>query len=75
MQTDKNDMKVEKSVSMHLHAFERPCKRQTVTDTKSRKASHISTAYFEIIFQQKENYHQNTLLLSPLSNKSCNLFS
>ena len=41
MQTDKNDMKVEKSVSMHWHAFERPCKRQIVTDTKSRNASHI----------------------------------
>ena len=41
MQTDKNDMKVEKSVSMHSHAFERPCKRQIVTDTKSRNASHM----------------------------------
>ena len=38
MQTDKNDMKIEKSVSMHSHAFERPCKRQIVTDTKSRNA-------------------------------------
>ena len=35
-------MKVEKSVSMHLRAFERPCKRQVVTDPKSRNASHIS---------------------------------
>ena len=35
MQMDKNDMKVEKSVRMHLHAFEQPCKRQTVTDAKS----------------------------------------
>ena len=42
MQTDKNDMKVEKSVSMHSHAFERPCKRQIVTDPKSCNASHIS---------------------------------
>ena len=26
---------------MHMHAFERPCKHQIVTDTKSRHASHI----------------------------------
>ena len=37
-------MKVEKSVSMHSHAFERPCKRQIVTDPKSRNASHIAEA-------------------------------
>ena len=42
MQTDKNDMKVEQSVSMHSHALERPCKRQIVTDPKSRNASQIS---------------------------------
>ena len=41
MQTDKKDMKVQKSVSMHSHAFERPCKRQLVTDTKLRNASHM----------------------------------
>ena len=41
MQTDKNDMKVEKSVSLHSHTFERSCKRQIVTDPKSRNASHI----------------------------------
>ena len=41
MQTDENDMKVEKSVSMHSHAFERPCKRQIVTDPKSRNASQL----------------------------------
>ena len=40
MQTDKNDIKLEKSVSMHSHAFEQPCKPQLVTDTKSRNASH-----------------------------------
>ena len=50
MQTDKNDMKVEKSVSMHSHAFKRPCKRLhgrsnawecmlIVPDPKSRNAS------------------------------------
>ena len=39
MQTDKNDMKVEKTVGMHLHAFQRPCKRQIVTDPKPRNAS------------------------------------
>ena len=38
MQTDKNDIKVENSVSMHSHSFERPCKRQIVTDTKWRIA-------------------------------------
>ena len=37
----KNDMKVEKSVGMHSHAFERPCKCQIVTDPKSHNASHI----------------------------------
>ena len=34
-------MKVEKSISMHLYAFERPCKRRIVTDPKSHNASHI----------------------------------
>ena len=41
MQMDKNDMKVEKSVGMHSHAFERPRKCQIVSDPKSRNASHI----------------------------------
>ena len=41
MQKDKNDFKVEKSVSVHSDVFERPCKCQTVTDPKSRNASHI----------------------------------
>ena len=41
MKTDKNDMKVEQNVSMHLYGFERPCKGQTVTDTKPRNASQI----------------------------------
>ena len=35
MQTDKNHMKLEQSVSMHSHALERPCKRQIVTDPKT----------------------------------------
>ena len=34
-------MKVEKSVSMHLHAIERPCKQQAVIDIKSHNASHL----------------------------------
>ena len=42
MQTNKNDMKVDKSISMHWHAFERSCKRQIVTDPKSRNTSQIS---------------------------------
>ena len=42
MQADKNDMKVEKSVSMHSHGFEQPCKCQIVTDPKSRNASQIN---------------------------------
>ena len=41
MQTDKNEMKIEKSVSMHSHAFKRPCKHQIVIDPKSHNASHI----------------------------------
>ena len=41
MQTAKNDMKVEKIVSMRLHAFEWPCKNQIVADTKSRNASRM----------------------------------
>ena len=40
MQTDRNDMKVEKSISMHSLAFERPCKRQIVAD-KLCNASHV----------------------------------
>ena len=39
MQTDRSDMEVEKSIIMHSHAFERPCKRQVVADTKLRNAS------------------------------------
>ena len=35
MQTGRNDRKVEKSVSMHSHAFGRSYKSQIVTDTKS----------------------------------------
>ena len=38
---DKNDMKVEQSVSMHSYALERPCKRQIVTDPKSCNPSDI----------------------------------
>ena len=45
MQTDKNGKKVEKSVSMHSHALERPFKRQIVTDPKSRNASHLYWKY------------------------------
>ena len=41
MQTDKNDKKLEQSVSMYLHVLERPCKRQIVTDQKSRNASQL----------------------------------
>ena len=41
MLMDRNDMKVEKSVSMHSHTLELPCKHQIVTDTKSRNASHV----------------------------------
>ena len=55
MQSDKNDMKVKKSVSMHSHAFERPCKRHIVTDSKSRNASHINS----LIFLSKNNNSMN----------------
>ena len=43
MQTDKNDMKVEKSDCMHLHEFEQPWKSQIVTDTKSHSRSHMNS--------------------------------
>ena len=44
MQTDKNDMKVEKRVRMYLHACKRPCKCQIVTNTKisNRATNHKS---------------------------------
>ena len=38
-------MKVEKSISMHLHTFKQPYKRQIVTDTKSCNASQIQNSY------------------------------
>ena len=38
---DRNDREVEKTVSMHLHAFEQSYKCQIVTDTKSRNALHF----------------------------------
>ena len=41
MQTNKNNMKVQRSVSMYSHAFERACKRQIVTDPKSGNVSRI----------------------------------
>ena len=41
MQTNKNNMNVQRSVSMHLHAFERPCKSQIVTDPKLGNESRI----------------------------------
>ena len=46
MQTDKNGMKVQQNVSMHSHALERPCKRQIVTDPKSRNASQIDVSLY-----------------------------
>ena len=48
-------MKVEKSVSMHWHAFERPCKRQILTDTKSRNTSHIFYYYLNEKYHVKRN--------------------
>ena len=44
MQTDRNDIKIEKSVSNHSHTLELPCKREIVTDTKSRNTSNITGA-------------------------------
>ena len=41
MQTNENDIKVEKGVGMHSNSFERPCKHQIVTDTKSRNPPHL----------------------------------
>ena len=47
MQTDKNNMKVEQSVSIHSHALERPWKRQIVTDPKI--AQHITNFNYTFI--------------------------
>ena len=41
MQMDRNKMKIEEGVSMHLHAFKWPFKCQIVTDTKFCNASCI----------------------------------
>ena len=67
MQMDENDMKVEKSVSMHSHAFERPCKRQIVTDPKSRSALHLIIYSFTNLlicvltnYPRKPNFHSET---------------
>ena len=67
MQMDKNDMKVEKSVSMHSHAFERPCKRQIETDPKSRSALHLIIYSFTNLlicvltnYPRKPNFHSET---------------
>ena len=64
MQTDKNDMKVEKSVSMHSHAFEWPCKRQIVTDPKLRNASHVLTL---LVSLQQGNAKKSEKLMKILN--------
>ena len=51
MQKGRNDRKVEKSVSMHSYALERPCKRQIVTDAKSCNASHIFGTHMYFFYQ------------------------
>ena len=55
MQTDKDDMKLEQSVSMHLHTLKRSCKRQIVADPKSRNASRMYMHV--IIFYTVNNYY------------------
>ena len=57
MQTDKNDIKVEESVRMHSHAFERPCTRQIVTDIKSRNASRMHLSFREVFRQQPQLHY------------------
>ena len=52
MQMDKIDMNVQQSVSMHSRALERPCKRQIVTDLKSRNVSHILEYFYLCQLQQ-----------------------
>ena len=48
-------MKVEQSVSMHSHALEQPCKRQIVTDAKSRNASQLTkTSFLKSVFKCTE---------------------
>ena len=64
MQTGRNDRKVEKSISMHLHAFERSYKRQVMTDTKSRNALHLLVIYD--FFDQTVSLTLDGLMLSVL---------
>ena len=64
MQTGRNDRKVEKSVSMHLHAFERSYKPQIMTDTKSRNTLHWLVIYD--FFDQTVSLTLDSLMLSVL---------
>ena len=57
MQTDKNNMKVEKNVSKHSHVFKRPCKCPIVTDPKSRNESHMICFFENYISVEKIDFH------------------
>ena len=71
MQTDKNNMKVEKSVSKHSHAFERPYKCEIVTDTKSRNASHMQYLLFILVM----NISGRMLIVNVMSRPSLLLYT
>ena len=64
MQPERNDMKAEKRVSMHSHAFERQCYRQIVTDTKLSNASHL-------FFINFNNNRTRRLIFHFLPNSLC----
>ena len=64
MQPERNDMKAEKRVSMHSHAFERQCYRQIVTDTKLSNASHL-------FFINFNNNRKRRLIFDFLPNSLC----
>ena len=72
MQTDKNDTKVQQSVSMHSHALERPCKRQIVTDPKSRNASHMQLVLQSI---NHSNTFDNSVSSIPFTTLLSKLFN
>ena len=49
MQTDKNNMKAEQSVSIHSHALERPWKRQIVTDPKiAQRITNFNYTFIDV---------------------------
>ena len=69
-------MKVEKSASKHLHAFERPYKRQIVSDTKPRNAFHackLVAKQLNVLIRSKSFQERKVLVNSfvPLNFNYC----